>query len=132
MLVYYIVRVFGFGGVYTKGYSDSQPFTHINKSEEIPYGNGYQTICRFAHPRRTSTICRPQIKGQKGFRCCRNRTVSWTDDEVELLLGVVCSYSSQKDYEWESAKSKCEDRRKSIRIRRKNCLHYKTLRIEQQ
>ena len=25
-------------------------------------------------------------------------TVSWTDDEVELLLGVVRSYSSQNDY----------------------------------
>ena len=25
--------------------------------------------------------------------------VSWIDDEVELLLGVVRSYSSQKDYE---------------------------------
>ena len=48
-------------------------------------------------------------------------TVNWTDDEVELLLGVVCSYSFQKDYdelEWESAKRKYEDiRRKSIRIR---------------
>ena len=62
-------------------------------------------------------------------------TVSWTDDEVELLLGVVRSYSSQKDYqglEWESVISKYEDiRRKSIRIRWKNCLHYKTLRTEQ-
>ena len=27
------------------------------------------------------------------------KNVSWTDDEVELLLGVVHSYSSQKDYE---------------------------------
>ena len=25
--------------------------------------------------------------------------LSWTDDEVELLLGVVRAYSSQKDYE---------------------------------
>ena len=34
--------------------------------------------------------------------------LSWTDDEVELLLGVVRAYSSQKDYEgleWESVKS---------------------------
>ena len=62
-------------------------------------------------------------------------TVSWTDDEVELLLGVVRSYSFQKEYEGlecESVKSKYEDiRRKSIQIRWKNCLHYKTLRIEQ-
>ena len=30
--------------------------------------------------------------------------LSWTDDKVELLLGVVRAYSSQKDYEgleWE-------------------------------
>ena len=63
-------------------------------------------------------------------------TVSWTDDEVELLVGVVRSYSSQKDYqvlEWESAKRKYEDiRRKGIWIRWKNCLQYiKALRIEQ-
>ena len=25
--------------------------------------------------------------------------LSWTDDEVELLLAVVRAYSSQKDYE---------------------------------
>ena len=31
-------RVFGFAGVYTKGYSDSQPFTHIDKSEDIHAG----------------------------------------------------------------------------------------------
>ena len=33
--------------------------------------------------------------------------LNWTDDEVELLLGVVRAYSSQKDYEgleWESVK----------------------------
>ena len=28
-------RVFGFAGVYTEEYSDSQPFTHIDKSDEI-------------------------------------------------------------------------------------------------
>ena len=28
-------REIGFAGVYTKGYSDSQPFTHNDKSEEI-------------------------------------------------------------------------------------------------
>ena len=44
--------------------------------------------------------------------------LSWTDDEVELLLGVVRAYSSQKDYEgleWESVKSKYEDIRKRLR-----------------
>ena len=50
--------------------------------------------------------------------------VSWTDDEVELLL--VRSYSSQKDYEeleWEIVKSKYEDiSRKSIQNRWKNCM----------
>ena len=38
--------------------------------------------------------------------------LSWTDDEVELLLGVVRGYSSQKNYEgleWESVNSKYED-----------------------
>ena len=43
--------------------------------------------------------------------------MSWTDDEVELQLGVVCAYSSQKDYEsleWESVKSKYEDIRKDF------------------
>ena len=36
-------------------------------------------------------------------------SVSWRDKEVELLLGVVCSYSLEKDHgglEWESMKSK--------------------------
>ena len=62
-------------------------------------------------------------------------TVSWTDDEVELLLRVVRSDSSEQDdegLEWESAKSKYEDiRRKSVGIRWKTGLHYKTLRIDQ-
>ena len=43
--------------------------------------------------------------------------LSWTDDEVELLLGVVRAYSSQKDYEgleWDSVKSKYEDNRKDF------------------
>ena len=43
--------------------------------------------------------------------------LSWTDDEVEVLLGVVHAYSSQKDYEglvWESVKSKHEDIRKDF------------------
>lgn len=43
--------------------------------------------------------------------------LSWTDDEVELLLAVVRAYSSQKDYEgleWESVKSKYEDIRKDF------------------
>lgn len=37
--------------------------------------------------------------------------VCWTNDEVELLLGQVSSYSPQKYYEeleWESVKSKYE------------------------
>ena len=41
--------------------------------------------------------------------------LSWTDNEIELLLGVA--YSSQKDYEgleWESVKSKYEDIRKDF------------------
>ena len=43
--------------------------------------------------------------------------ISWTDDEVDLLLGVVRLYNSQKDYEaleWESVKSKYEDIRKDF------------------
>ena len=85
------LRVFVFPTVYTP-----------HKSEEIQCGNGYQALCRFAHPRRKSTTCRPQ-KGQKGFQDTAE-TVSWTDDEGEILLGVVRSYSSQKDdegLEWE-------------------------------
>ena len=45
--------------------------------------------------------------------------LSWTDDEVELLLAVVRAYSSQKDYEgleWESVKS-TEVRRYQKRFR---------------
>ena len=40
------------------------------------------------------------------------KNLSWTDDEVELLLAVVCAYSSKKDYEGfeqESVKSKYND-----------------------
>ena len=43
--------------------------------------------------------------------------MSWTDDEVGLLLGVVLSYNSQKDYEGlerESVKNKYEDIRKDF------------------
>ena len=43
--------------------------------------------------------------------------LTWTDDEVELLLAFVRAYSSQKDYEgleWESVKSKYEDIRKDF------------------
>lgn len=43
--------------------------------------------------------------------------LSWTDDEVELLVGAVRAYSSQKDYEgleWESIKNKYEDIRKDF------------------
>ena len=45
----------------------------------------------------------PSKKAKKDSNAAE--TVSWTDDEVELLLGVVRSYSLQKDYkglEWES------------------------------
>ena len=43
--------------------------------------------------------------------------LNWTDDEVELLLGVVRAYSSQMDYEgleWESVKSRYKDIRKDF------------------
>ena len=39
----------------------------------------------------------PQKKSRTDPDAIEN--VSWTDDEVELLLGVIRSYSSQKDYE---------------------------------
>ena len=52
----------------------------------------------------------------KPRKACResenSEALNWTDNEVELLLGVVRSYSSLKDFvglEWESVKSKCED-----------------------
>ena len=52
-------------------------------------------------------------KPKKARRESENSEVlNWTDNEVELLLGVVRSYSSQKDLdglEWESVKSKYED-----------------------
>ena len=52
-------------------------------------------------------------KPKKAHRESENSEVlNWTDNEVELLLGVVRSYSSQKDFdglEWESVKSKYED-----------------------
>ena len=43
--------------------------------------------------------------------------VDWTDDEVELPLGVVRSYSFQKDQEgleWEIVKNQYEDIRKEF------------------
>ena len=52
-------------------------------------------------------------KPKKARRESENSEVlNWTDNEVELLLGVVWSYSSQKYFdglEWESVKSKYED-----------------------
>lgn len=51
-------------------------------------------------------------KKKKTARVDQDSNLSWTDDEVELLLGVVRAYSFQKDYEglqWESIKSKYED-----------------------
>ena len=38
-------RVFGFAGVYTKEYSDSQPFTHIDRSEDIHAGTVAEQVC---------------------------------------------------------------------------------------
>ena len=43
--------------------------------------------------------------------------LSWIDNKVELLLGVVCAYSSQKEgleWETESVKSKYEDARRDF------------------
>ena len=43
--------------------------------------------------------------------------LTWSDQEVELLLGVVRSYASQKDFdgiEWESVKNKYEDIRQQF------------------
>ena len=52
-------------------------------------------------------------KPKKARRESENSEVlNWTDNEVELLLGVVRSYSSQKDFEgleWKSVRSKYED-----------------------
>ena len=57
----------------------------------------YQALRRFAHPRRTSTKCRPKMRPKTDSDATQN--VSWTDDEAEQFLGMVRSYSSQKDYE---------------------------------
>ena len=41
----------------------------------------------------------------------------WSDDEIELLLGVVQAFDSEKAFdgvEWESVKSKYEDIRKEF------------------
>ena len=53
------------------------------------------------------------LKPKKARRESENSEVlNWTDNEVELLLRVARSYSSQKDFdglEWKSVKSKYED-----------------------
>ena len=127
------LRVFGFGEAYTKECSDAQLFTLMDKYKEIKCGNGYirhfvGLLILDGHQQHAA----PK-KAKRDSDAAE--TVSWTDDEVELLLGAARLYSFQKDYEgleWESVKSKYEDiRRKSIQIRWNNCLHYKTLRIEQ-
>ena len=41
----------------------------------------------------------------------------WSDDEIELLLGAVQAFASEKEFEgveWESVKSKYEDIRKEL------------------
>ena len=55
-----------------------------------------------------TTKCRQK----KTARVDQDSNLSWTDDEVELLLEVVRAYSFQKDYEGlhrEGIKSKYED-----------------------
>lgn len=72
-------------------YLDSQPFTHIHNLLTLS-----RTITKQLLDQHTTQVKRGQNQV---------KYVSWTDDEVELLLGGVRSYSSQKDYEeleWES------------------------------
>lgn len=59
----------------------------------------------------------PKKKAKVSVQGQGSENLSWSDIEVELLLGVVRLYSSQKDYdgiEWESVKSKYEDIRKEF------------------
>ena len=52
-----------------------------------------------------------KIKGNSGVENA-NPPFSWTDDELELLLGVIQHYKSDKEgegYDWESVKTKYPD-----------------------
>ena len=57
--------------------------------------HGYQALC--LHVRAVKKYRRKK-KAKTDFNSTQNN-VNWTDNEVELLLGVVLFYSSQKDYE---------------------------------
>ena len=59
----------------------------------------------------------PKKKSKLGEESQRSENLTWTDEEGELLLGVVRSYASQKDFdgiEWESVKNKYEDIRQQF------------------
>jgi hypothetical protein len=59
----------------------------------------------------------PKKKSKLGEESQGSENLTWTDEEVELLLGVVRSYASQKDFdgiEWESVKNKYEDIRQQF------------------
>jgi hypothetical protein len=61
-----------------------------------------------------------------------SENLTWTDEEVELLLGDVRTYASQKDFdgiEWESVKNKYEDiRQQFIDVyKQSDCKHDATL-----
>ena len=86
--------MFSFAGVYTKGYSDSQPFTHIDKSEDIHAGTvtmHFAGLLILGGHQQNAAQKRPRTDSDA------TGNVDWTDDEVELPLGVVRSYSFQKD-----------------------------------
>ena len=87
--------------------------------------NGYQAPCAISIPCRHSKI-RLQImppkkkaKTQPQQEKEQSSNLVWSDDEIELLLGVVQAFTSEKEFqgvEWESVKSKYEDIRKEFVI----------------
>jgi hypothetical protein len=59
----------------------------------------------------------PKKKSKLGEESKGSENLTWSDEEVELLLRVVRAYASQKDFdgiEWESVKNKYEDIRQQF------------------
>lgn len=54
----------------------------------------------------------PKKKAKLGEETQGSDNLTWSDEEIEMLLGVVLAYASQMDFngiEWESVKNKYED-----------------------
>ena len=70
-------RAIGFAGVYTKGYSDSQPFTHNDKSEEILRGTATR---QFSFCSSLADINKLSPKKRQRTDSDATENVNWTDD----------------------------------------------------